>query len=70
MATGSGKTLIFHLNYYQFLHYNTKELDNILLITPNEGLTEQHLSELAASAYLSAFILMQVHYFQALIWCK
>jgi hypothetical protein len=49
MATGSGKTLIMHLNYRQFLHYNTRPLDNILLITPNEGMTEQHLAELAAS---------------------
>jgi hypothetical protein len=49
MATGSGKTLIFHLNYHQFRHYNTEPLDNILLITPNEGLSEQHLTELAAS---------------------
>lgn len=49
MATGSGKTLILHLNYYQFLHYNKQPLDNILLITPNEGLSEQHLAELAAS---------------------
>jgi hypothetical protein len=50
MATGSGKTLILHLNYRQFRHYNTAPLDNILLITPNEGLTEQHLAELAASS--------------------
>jgi hypothetical protein len=49
MATGSGKTLIMHINYRQFLHYNTQPLDNILLITPNEGLSEQHLAELAAS---------------------
>ncbi len=49
MATGSGKTLIMHLNYRQFLYYNTSPLDNILLITPNEGMTEQHLGELAAS---------------------
>jgi len=49
MATGSGKTLLFHLNYHQFLHYNREPLDNILLITPNEGLSEQHLAELAAS---------------------
>ncbi|HOK57680.1 MAG TPA: DEAD/DEAH box helicase family protein [Methanothrix sp.] len=49
MATGSGKTLILHLNYHQFLHYNREPLDNILLITPNEGLSEQHLAELAAS---------------------
>jgi len=49
MATGSGKTLIMHLNYRQFLHYNDQQLDNILLITPNEGLSEQHLAEMAAS---------------------
>ena len=49
MATGSGKTLIMHLNYRQFLHYNTQPLDNILLITPNEGLSDQHLAEMAAS---------------------
>jgi hypothetical protein len=49
MATGSGKTLIMHLNYRQFLHYNPEPLDNILLITPNEGLSDQHLAELATS---------------------
>ncbi|PIP36193.1 MAG: restriction endonuclease subunit R [Desulfobacterales bacterium CG23_combo_of_CG06-09_8_20_14_all_52_9] len=49
MATGSGKTLILHLNYHQFLHYTTEPPDNILLVTPNEGLSEQHLTELAAS---------------------
>lgn len=49
MATGSGKTLLLHLNYHQFLRYNTEPLDNILLVTPNEGLSEQHLAELAAS---------------------
>src|SRR3990170_6063804 len=36
MATGSGKTLIMHFNLRQFLHYNKKALDNILLNTPNE----------------------------------
>ena len=49
MATGSGKTLLMHLNYRQYLHYNREPLDNILLITPNEGLTRQHLDELDAS---------------------
>ncbi len=49
MATGSGKTLIMHVNYRQFLNYGNKALDNILLITPNEGLTEQHLAEMTAS---------------------
>lgn len=50
MATGSGKTLIMHLNYRQFLHYNNQPLDNVLLITPNAGLSEQHLEEMTASA--------------------
>ena len=53
MATGSGKTLLLHLNYRQFLHYRGihcgKPLANILLITPNEGLSRQHLDELRAS---------------------
>lgn len=49
MATGSGKTLIMHINYRQFLHYNKSPLDNILLITPNEGLSEQHMEEMSAS---------------------
>ena len=53
MATGSGKTLLMHLNYLQFLFYHKKAnagaLDNVLLITPNEGLTEQHLEELRRS---------------------
>ena len=50
MATGSGKTLIMHVNYRQFLHYSRGQLDNILLITPKEGLTEQHMAEMEASS--------------------
>jgi hypothetical protein len=38
-----------HVNYRQFLHYNNLPLDNILLITPNEGLSDQHMTEMAAS---------------------
>ena len=49
MATGSGKTLLLHLHYRQFMHYNRKPLDNILLITHTEGLSQQHLEELLAS---------------------
>ena len=53
MATGSGKTLLLHLNYRQFLHYNRMHggapPDNVLLITPNEGLSQQHIGELQAS---------------------
>ncbi|MGC8767444.1 MAG: DEAD/DEAH box helicase family protein [Brevinematia bacterium] len=49
MATGSGKTLIAHINYYQFFHYQLFTPDNILFITPNEGLSKQHFEELQKS---------------------
>ena len=52
MATGAGKTLIMHINYHQYLHYYKEaldHLDHIVLITPNEGLSEQHLRELTNS---------------------
>ena len=49
MATGSGKTHVMHVNYLQFLRYNTEPLDNILLVTPNEMLSKQHLKALDAA---------------------
>ena len=48
-ATGSGKTLLMHINIKQYLHYaqknNQKHQNKVILITPNEGLTKQHLEE-------------------------
>ena len=49
MATGAGKTLIMHINYHQYLHYCNEKLDHVVLITPNEGLSEQHIRELTNS---------------------
>ena len=49
MATGSGKTLLMHINYRQYMRYCSAKPDTVLLITPNEGLTQQHLEELAQS---------------------
>jgi hypothetical protein len=53
IATGGGKTLLMHLNYYQFLRYNQGpnklHFDNILLVTPNEGLSAQHIREMSKS---------------------
>ena len=49
MATGAGKTLIMHINYYQYLHYCEDGLDHVVLITPNEGLSEQHMLEMEKS---------------------
>lgn len=64
MATGSGKTLLMHVNVRQVSHYlangkhpealvrrpdGRREFDNILLITPGEGLSDQHLRDLQES---------------------
>lgn len=53
-ATGSGKTLLMHVNIRQFLHYQkklkkSKPLNRIILLTPNEGLSKQHLKEFKES---------------------
>ena len=51
MATGAGKTLLMHLNYRQFLRYQNDLFvpDNIILVTPNETLTTQHIEEMHTS---------------------
>ena len=49
MTTGSGKTLIMHINYWQILKYSKNNWGNIVLITPNEGLSKQHYEELKLS---------------------
>ncbi len=52
-ATGSGKTLLMHINIKQYLHYanqyNQHHQNKVLLITPNEGLSKQHLEEFKLS---------------------
>jgi hypothetical protein len=53
-ATGSGKTLIMHANILQYQHYlkrhrRRRDLNRIILLTPNEGLSHQHLQELEAA---------------------
>lgn len=51
-ATGSGKTLLMHVNVLQYRHYAEKyrqKPNRIILITPNEGLTNQHLEEFRKS---------------------
>jgi len=42
-ATGSGKTLLMHINIKQFKHYNKSKINKTILITPNAGLSSQHL---------------------------
>ena len=54
-ATGSGKTLLLHVNILQYLHYfqagnGNVFPDRIILLTPNEGLSRQHLEEFHESS--------------------
>lgn len=53
-ATGSGKTLHMHVNILQYQFYLDKhgrrrELNRVILLTPNEGLSQQHLREFEAA---------------------
>lgn len=51
-ATGAGKTLMLHVNLLQYLEYAGKAgklPDRIILLTPNEGLSTQHIQELLLS---------------------
>ena len=61
-ATGSGKTLLMHVNLLQYRHYaamhgKDRELSRVILLTPNERLSEQHIAEfresdISAASYL------------------
>lgn len=53
-ATGSGKTLLMHVNIKQYLYYFYKnhrpdELEQIILLTPSEDLSRQHEREFEES---------------------
>ena len=50
MATGSGKTLLMHANILQYQdalnrYDRRRDLNRVILLTPNEGLSQQHLRE-------------------------
>lgn len=54
MATGSGKTLLMHVNILQYRHYleqhnHHRTINRIILLTPNDGLSRQHLAEFELS---------------------
>jgi hypothetical protein len=53
-ATGAGKTLIMHTNIHQYRFYQQKygadkSDGRVILLTPNEGLSKQHIEEFAKS---------------------
>ena len=61
-ATGSGKTLIMHMNILQYLYYfkrarrlNSKlSINKVIVLAPNEGMSRQHLEELKLSSIPAA----------------
>ncbi|RMH31193.1 MAG: DEAD/DEAH box helicase [Planctomycetota bacterium] len=57
-ATGSGKTLLMHMHIRQFRRHhgranreNWPALDQIILVTPNDGLSDQHAQELTWAGF-------------------
>ncbi len=58
-ATGSGKTLLMHVNILQYLHYfqagKSAKPDKVIVLTPNEGLSRQHKEELELSGFSASF---------------
>ena len=57
-ATGSGKTLAMHVNLLQYRHYahrhgKDKDLSRVILLTPNERLSEQHIVEFRESGIVA-----------------
>ncbi len=54
MATGSGKTLLMHANILQYRRHlkaggRIHTLNRMILLTPNEGLSRQHIREFRAA---------------------
>lgn len=65
-ATGAGKTLVMHVNLLQYLEYAgkaEKQPDRIILLTPNEGLSQQHVEEFALSS-ISAELMSEMGLFR------
>lgn len=61
-ATGSGKTLLMHVNFLQLRHYASKsplkhDLTRTVLITPNEQLSLQHAREMKGSNIVASRLL-------------
>lgn len=51
-ATGSGKTILMHINFLQYKHYSKNKYNkenSYILITPNERLSYQHIEEFELS---------------------
>ncbi len=67
MATGSGKTLLMHLNLLQFRHYNKGpkaiQYENTIVIAPTGDMSEYHFKELELSGIPAEIYEGQYGYF-------
>lgn len=54
-ATGSGKTLLMHVNILQFRHYCPEKMDKTILLTTSSDLSEQHLQQFTDSGLRARF---------------
>ena len=52
-ATGAGKTFLMHVNILQYLEYagRSRAPDRIIVLTPYEGLSKQHVADLSLSGF-------------------
>ena len=52
-ATGAGKTFLMHVNILQYLEYagRSRAPDRIIVLTPYEGLSKQHVKDLTLSGF-------------------
>lgn len=72
LATGSGKTILLHVHYWQIRYYVEhgnrpdflfpKGLGHYLLLVPTAGLAEQHLEELSRSGIPGMHLTLVKHY--------
>ena len=67
MATGSGKTLIMHVNALQFNHYQeksdkSKDIGRFILLTPKPGLSLQHLDDFIESGFRACLVSKQIEH--------
>jgi len=67
-ATGSGKTLLMHINLMQFEHYarkhgQEKELSRVILLTPNSSLSAQHVDDFARTGLSADRVLETRNFF-------
>ena len=63
-ATGSGKTWLMHVNILQYQHYQKNKDLTVFVITPNEGLSQQHFRGFHCFKLVSQSFLIKINPFK------